>query len=141
MQYGSVFTSVARKAAHIVGSGTAFVLAVVLIIVWAVLGPLFGFSDTWQLVINTSITIITFLIVFVIQNTQNRDSLSMELKLDELLRAVSKARTGLVNLEELSEDELKQLQSEFERLRKRTAKTANEKQVKPIRRKNETAPG
>jgi low affinity Fe/Cu permease len=85
--------------------------------VWAVTGPLFHYSDTWQLVINTSTTIVTFLIVFLIQNTQNRDTKAVHLKLDELLRGVKGARTSLVNLESLSDQELEHLQKEFERLK------------------------
>ena len=91
-------------------------LALASIIVWGALGPVFHFSDTWQLVINTTTTIITFLMVFLIQNTQNRDTKAIHLKLDELLRGVSGARTSLVNLENLSDEELERLQKQFERL-------------------------
>jgi low affinity Fe/Cu permease len=101
------------------GSPSAFLLACLSIIVWATLGPMFHFSDTWQLVINTATTIITFLMVFLIQNTQNRDTRAVHLKLDELLRGVEGARTNLVNLESLSDEELDQLQHEFERLTSR----------------------
>lgn len=87
-----------------------------LILLWAVSGPLFHFSDTWQLVINTSTTIITFLMVFLIQNTQNRDAQAIQLKLDELLRALSEARTSMVNLEQFSDEELAQLEQEFQQL-------------------------
>lgn len=104
------------------GSPAAFLLACLCIIVWAVLGPLFHFSDTWQLVINTATTIITFLMVFLIQNTQNRDTRALHLKLDELLRGVEGARTNLVNLESLSDEELDLLQREFERLASRKVK-------------------
>ena len=100
-----------------VGSPWAFVLATLSIIAWAVTGPLFHYSDTWQLVINTATTIVTFLMVFLIQNTQNRDTKAVHLKLDELLRAVHGARNTLVNLESLSDEELEDLQREFERLR------------------------
>src|SRR5437016_2590900 len=103
-----------------VGSPGAFLIALVTIVVWAALGPIFRFSDTWQLVINTATTIITFLMVFLIQNTQNRDTKAIHLKLDELLRGVAGARTSLVNLENLSDDELERLQKEFERLRNRS---------------------
>src|SRR5689334_25311361 len=89
--------------------------AVTVIVVWAVTGPLFGFSDTWQLVINTGTTIITFLMVFLIQNTQNRDAKAIHLKLDELLRAVSSARNSLVDLENFSDAELEKLAKEFQR--------------------------
>jgi low affinity Fe/Cu permease len=109
------------------GTPAAFLLACLSIIVWAVLGPVFHFSDTWQLVINTATTIITFLMVFLIQNTQNRDTRALHLKLDELLRGVEGARTNLVNLESLSDEELDQLQHEFERLtsRKSAKKTGS----------------
>jgi low affinity Fe/Cu permease len=112
------FHSFANKTAAVVGSPWAFLLAVFSILFWAASGPIFGFSDTWQLVINTSTTIVTFLIVFLIQNTQNRDAKAIHLKLDELLRAVKGARTGLVDLEDFTDKELAQLQQEFERLHK-----------------------
>jgi low affinity Fe/Cu permease len=114
-----------------VGTPGAFLLALAAIVVWAVLGPVFHFSDTWQLVINTGTTIVTFLMVFVIQNTQNRDTKALHLKLDELLRGVTGARTSLVDLENLSDEELDRLQREFERLRtasaNRTQTSADEK--------------
>jgi low affinity Fe/Cu permease len=113
------FHKFANKTSEIVGSPWAFIAAVVIILAWAVTGPIFGFSDTWQLVINTGTTIITFLMVFLIQNTQNRDAKAIHLKLDELLRAIGDARTSLVDLEDLSDEELKQLQEEFKRLRER----------------------
>jgi low affinity Fe/Cu permease len=100
------------------GSPWAFILAALAIVIWAVTGPLFGFSDTWQLVINTSTTIITFLMVFLIQNTQNRDAKALHLKLDELIRAIQGARNELVDLEDLTDEELAKLQSQFEQMRK-----------------------
>jgi low affinity Fe/Cu permease len=111
-----LFRQFAQKAAHMVGTSWAFILAATLIIVWATTGPLFHYSDTWQLVINTGTTIITFLMVFLIQNTQNRDAKAIHLKLDELIKGVKGARTGLVNLEQLSDKDLEKLQGEFERL-------------------------
>ena len=96
-----------------VGSPGAFLLAITVLVAWAVTGPLFGFSDTWQLVINTGTTIVTFLMVFLIQNTQNRDAKAMHLKLDELIRATRGARNALVDLEDLSDDELARLAEEF----------------------------
>src|SRR3954470_14298049 len=99
-----------------VGSPWAFILAVLVILGWAITGPIFHFSDTWQLVINTSTTIITFLMVFLIQNTQNRDAIAIHIKLDELIRALKGARNKLVDLEQLSDEELEQLQQEFHRL-------------------------
>src|SRR6476469_1719416 len=102
-----------------VGSPWAFVLACAIIVAWVLTGPLFHFSDTWQLVINTGTTIITFLMVFLIQNTQNRDAKAIHLKLDELIRSIGKARNTLVNLESLTDDELARLQKEFALLQKR----------------------
>ena len=99
-----------------VGSSWAFIFSVVIILVWAITGPMFHYSDTWQLVINTGTTIITFLMVFLIQNTQNRDAKAIHLKLDELIKGVKGARTGLVNLEQLSDSDLERLHKEFERL-------------------------
>ena len=114
-----LFRKFAHTTSQAVGSSWAFILAAVIIIVWAITGPMFHFSDTWQLVINTGTTIITFLMVFLIQNTQNRDAKAIHLKLDELLKGVKGARTGLVNLEQLSDKELESLQKEFERLHER----------------------
>src|SRR5690242_17864781 len=113
-----LFRKFAQLTSQLVGSSWAFILAAVIIIVWAVTGPMFHYSDTWQLVINTGTTIITFLMVFLIQNTQNRDAKAIHLKLDELIKGVSGARTGLVNLEQLSDDDLDRLHKEFERLHK-----------------------
>lgn len=114
----NLFRKFAQAASQAVGSSWAFILAVVIIFVWAITGPMFHYSDTWQLVINTGTTIITFLMVFLIQNTQNRDAKAIHLKLDELIRAVEGARTHLVELEELSDEELERLQKQFTRLRK-----------------------
>jgi low affinity Fe/Cu permease len=99
-----------------VGTPWMFMLAVAILVIWAVSGPLFHFSDTWQLVINTGTTIITFLMVFLIQNTQNRDARAIHLKLDELLRAMQDARNSFVNLENMPDEELEQLQAEFQQL-------------------------
>jgi low affinity Fe/Cu permease len=115
-----------RRFSHAVSEATgtpwAFILAVSTIVIWAFTGPIFGFSDTWQLVINTGTTIVTFLMVFLIQNTQNRDAKAMHLKLDELLRGVQGARTDLVNLEDLTDEELQDLQHQFEQIRQRAAR-------------------
>lgn len=111
------FRKFANKTSEIVGSPWAFIAAFSIIVIWAFSGPIFGFSDTWQLVINTGTTIITFLMVFLIQNTQNRDAKAIHLKLDELLRGVEGARTSLVDLEDLSDEELKRLQEQFKHLR------------------------
>jgi low affinity Fe/Cu permease len=107
------FRYFARRASDYLGSSWAFLSACLVVLMWAVTGPLFGFSDTWQMVINTGTTIVTFLMVFLIQHAQNHDARAMQLKLDELLRAVDAARTGLVNLEERSEEELRDLKQEF----------------------------
>jgi low affinity Fe/Cu permease len=109
----------ARKASNVLGSAWVFVLAILIIVIWAATGHAFGYSDTWQLIINTGTTIVTFLMVFLIQNTQNRDAKAVHLKLDELIRALSGARNKLVDLEKLSDDELKSLENEFEKLRKK----------------------
>ena len=113
------FARFAHATADLMGKPAAFLVAALIIILWAVLGPVFGFSDTWQLVINTSTTIVTFLMVFLIQNTQNRDSEAIHLKLDELIRATKRARNSLLDLEECTEDELKKLRDEFNRLAER----------------------
>jgi low affinity Fe/Cu permease len=102
--------------ANAAGTAWAFVIAVIVIAGWAVTGPIFHYTDTWQLVINTATTIVTFLMVFLIQNTQNRDTKAVHLKLDELLRAVGPARTTLVDLEHFSDEELDELQKQFERI-------------------------
>jgi len=111
-----LFRQFAQKTSQMVGTSWSFMLAVTLIVVWGLTGPMFHYSDTWQLVINTGTTIITFLMVFLIQNTQNRDAKAIHLKLDELIKGVKGARTGLVNLEQLSDSELERLQDEFQRL-------------------------
>jgi low affinity Fe/Cu permease len=109
----------ASSVSAVLGAPWAFVLALGTIVMWVSSGPLFHFSDTWQLVINTATTIVTFLMVFLIQNTQNRDAKALHLKLDELIRANRRARNGLIELESLSEQELDQLTADFHRLRKK----------------------
>src|SRR5881396_482740 len=113
----SLFARFARGMSRMLGHPLAFGLAIIIVIVWAISGPLFQYSDTWQLVINTGTTIITFLMVFLIQNTQNRDAKAIHLKLDELIRGVKGARTDLVDLETLSDEELEELQEQFKRIR------------------------
>ncbi len=116
-----LFRAIAERTAKAVGSYWAFLLALVVVIIWALTGPLFHYSDTWQLVINTGTTVVTFLMVFLIQNTQNRKSRIVALKLDELLRGVEGARTSFVDLDNMSDEELRTVQREFERLRERFA--------------------
>jgi low affinity Fe/Cu permease len=118
-----VFRKFSNGAADKMGSPGAFLLGLVIIVVWAVTGPLFHYSDTWQLVINTGTTIITFLMVFLIQATQNRDARAMHLKLDELIRAIKAARTGMVALEESSDEVIDELRQEFSKMREDEAET------------------
>jgi len=110
------FRRFARGASGIMGAPWAFLVAVTVIVVWALTGPLFDYSDSWQLFVNTGTTIVTFLMVFLIQNTQNRETRVTQLKLDELIRAVTEARTQLVAMEEMSDAELERLEGEFHRL-------------------------
>ena len=111
------FRIFARRSSVMLGSAWAFAAALFVILVWLVTGPTFHFSDTWQLIINTGTTIVTFLMVFLIQNTQNRDAKAMHLKLDEIIRALKKARNEMVDLEDLSDEELDRLEDQFRRLR------------------------
>lgn len=115
------FRRFSETAAHAMGSYWAFLAACLVVIVWAVTGPTFAYSDTWQLFINTGTTIVTFLMVFLIQNTQNRESRIVTLKLDELLRSVEGARTGMVELDHMSDEDLELVQQEFQRLRENYA--------------------
>ena len=120
MYHDSLFTHFAKWTSRATGHPATFAIAVFIILVWAVTGPIFGFSDTWQLVINTGTTIITFLMVFLIQNTQNRDSAAMQLKLDELIRAINGAHNGLLDLEELSDEDLERIKSHYEELARKS---------------------
>ena len=113
------FSHFAKDTARFVGRPRVFVAAVALVILWAVTGPLFGFSDTWQLVINTATTIVTFLMVFLIQSTQNRDTEAMQVKLDELIRATKGAHNALLDLEELEEDKLDDVRKKYQELANR----------------------
>src|SRR5438046_2032167 len=113
------FRKFASMTADWMGKSWAFIVAVMVIVIWAGTGPMFHYSDTWQLVINTGTTIITFLMVFLIQNTQNRDAKAIHLKLDELIRSAKGARNSMVDLEEMSDKELKELKDQFQRLRQR----------------------
>ena len=121
------FTRFAQTAARFTGSPGCFIGAIALVIIWAASGPIFKFGDTWQLVINTTTTIITFLMVFLIQNTQNRDTEAMQIKLDELLRSHRSANNALLDLEELEEEELESLRSSYEDLAQRSRNRRNAK--------------
>ena len=113
MNRNALFDRFSKDVARFAGHPTAFTGAVLIILIWIVSGPLFGFSNTWQLVINTATTIVTYIMVFVIQNTQNRDGEAVQLKLDELIRAVEGAHNGLLNLEDLGEDELEKFRKQY----------------------------
>ena len=123
------FVHFAQWVSHVTGRPATFLLALASIVIWAMLGPIFGFSDTWQLVINTATTIITFLMVFVIQNTQNRDTAAMHIKIDELIRVTQKARNVLLDLEELDDKTLELLRKDYEKL----ARKAKSQTRTPIR--------
>ena len=130
MNFGSSFHRFAKWTSKMSGHPGTFALAVSIIVVWAVTGPIFHFSDTWQLVINTATTVVTFLMVFLIQNTQNRDAVAMQIKLDELIRALKGAHNELVNLEEMSDEELEEMKAHYTKL----AETARTKLTKRPRR-------
>lgn len=121
---GRYLENFSRAVCRWTGGSSAFAIACGIVLVWLISGPFFGFSDTWQLVINTGTTIVTFLMVFLIQNTQNRDSKAIQLKLDEIIRSLSGARNRLMDLERLSDEDLQKFQDEFERLRKHSEATA-----------------
>jgi low affinity Fe/Cu permease len=119
------FRVFARRSSAILGSAWVFVVAVLVIVVWGATGPTFHYSDTWQLIINTGTTIVTFLMVFIIQNTQNRDAKAVHLKLDEIIRALKGARNELVDLEDFSDEDLARLEQQFKRLRKNAESDGN----------------
>jgi len=125
------FRVFARRSSMILGSAWAFAGAVLVILVWIFTGPTFHFSDTWQLIINTATTIITFLMVFLIQNTQNRDAKAVHLKLDEIIRALKGARNELVDLEGLSDEDLETLEKQFQRIRKTAERDGNHALIEP----------
>jgi low affinity Fe/Cu permease len=137
------FKHTAKWTAHMAGHPIAFVLAVGVIVVWAITGPLFGFSDTWQLVINTGTTIVTFLMVFLIQNTQNRDTGAIQTKLDELIRAIEGAHNALLDLEELDEEEIEHIRRDYRNLateaRKAIAKGMKDTDCREIKHEIEEA--
>jgi low affinity Fe/Cu permease len=127
------FVRFAQSVSQFTGQPVTFFIALATIVVWAISGPLFGFSDTWQLVINTGTTIVTFLMVFVIQNTQNRDTTAMQIKLDELIRVTNRARNVLLDLEELDDKTLQELRLDYEKLaRKEKSRTRTPVRAEPV---------
>jgi low affinity Fe/Cu permease len=131
----SKFSRFATVAARAAGKPVTFVIAVAIILAWAACGPLFDYSNTWQLVINTTTTIVTFLMVFLIQNTQNRDAEAMQIKLDELIRTASGAQNSLLDLEELDEEDLDRIRAHYERLAQR-ARDRADRRAAAARKKN-----
>jgi low affinity Fe/Cu permease len=123
--HASLFHALARRCSQALGSPWAFACALLVVLAWAASGPLFHFSDTWQLVINTGTTVVTFLMVFLIQNTQNRESLGLRLKLDELIRAMDSARNEFIGIEDLDDADLDILRREFSRLREKKRSSAH----------------
>ena len=119
------FRLFARRSSMVLGSAWAFASAILIIVIWGLTGPTFHYSDTWQLIINTGTTIVTFLMVFLIQNTQNRDAKAVHLKLDEVIRALKGARNQLIDLEKLSDEDLTSLEKQFERVRKKAERNGN----------------
>jgi low affinity Fe/Cu permease len=132
--HAGIFTRFAKAIAHWSGRPFAFFTAAGAVIVWGMSGPLFGFSDTWQLVINTSTTIVTFLMVFLIQNTQNRDTEAIQIKLDELIRAVGGAKNSLLDLEEMTEDEIEEVRAEYLELAEKARSELETKKTGKARR-------
>ena len=126
------FRAFARKSSIVLGSAWAFSAALLIIIVWIATGPIFHFSDTWQLIINTATNIIALLMVFLIQNTQNRDAKAMHLKLDEIIRSLQNARNELVDLEELADEDLKKLEEQFRRVRQKAEHDGNHARNEPL---------
>jgi low affinity Fe/Cu permease len=119
------FRIFARRSSMVLGSAWAFATAILIILIWGLTGPMFHYSDTWQLIINTGTTIVTFLMVFLIQNTQNRDAKAVHLKLDELIRALKNARNELIDLEKLADEDLTSLEKQFERVRKKAERNGS----------------
>ena len=136
----NAFRVFARTSSSVLGSAWAFIAAILIILIWALTGPMFHFSDTWQLIINTGTTIVTVLMVFLIQNTQNRDAKAVHLKLDELIRAVHGARNNLVDLEKLSDEELNKLEDEFTRVHKKAEDRKKSLGEMPVRANHSPGP-
>ncbi len=121
------FRKIAHWTSQTLGNATAFIIAIIFVITWAITGPLFNFSNTWQLFINTGTTILTFLMVFLIQNTQNREARATQLKLDELLRGIQGPRNSFVDIEDLTDDQLTELEHEFQQIREKYMKKSQTK--------------
>lgn len=134
-----IFNHFSVLVAKIVGSPASFVFAVFLLGLWLVAGPIYNYSESWQLVVNTSTTIITFLMVFILQNSQNRDTKTIHLKLDELIKAQKGARVGLINMDEYSDEELKTLENEFHKLHTRGYKKVAKNLQDQIKKDKKTA--
>ena len=128
---GKLFTKFAKAASHWTGHPIAFLIALAVLVVWALTGPIFGFSDTWQLIINTGTTIVTFLMVFLIQNTQNRDTAALQVKLDELIYVIEKANNCLLDLEELEDNELEEIRADYEKVAQEARKARRQGNQKP----------
>jgi low affinity Fe/Cu permease len=132
--WSDLFSRAACATAHLMGKPLTFLIAVALVVIWAATGPLVGFSDTWQLVINTSTTIVTFLMVFLIQNTQNRDTMAVQLKLSELILVISEAENRFASAEDLTEEELEALHKELHERAQTTLGALNERRTAPTRK-------
>ena len=128
---GWSFAEVAKSTSNFAGSSLAFAAACIVVVVWAISGPIFGFSDTWQLVINTGTTVVTFLMVFLLQSTQVRDARALHLKLDELLRSAGPARNRLIDLEDCTDEEMAQIERQFHAIRTREERRKNGKRSPP----------
>lgn len=133
--FGRLFTRIANDAAFATGKPLAFIVCCLIVIIWGVSGPLFGFSDTWQLIINTGTTIVTFLMVFLIQNTQNRDGIAIQAKLDELLR-VSEAKNTFIGIEHLTEEEVEKFRKQCEAAARKADQELAERAVKQTQRRS-----
>ncbi|MES2436705.1 MAG: low affinity iron permease family protein [Patescibacteria group bacterium] len=125
----NIFRKIAHKTAYIIGTPWAFMLSVFACIVWAIAGPYYNYSDTWQLVINTGTTVLTFLMLFLVQNTQNRDAKALQLKLDELLRGSKGSRNSFLDIEELNDEELRALEVEFQQIREKYMKRIEHRKI------------
>jgi low affinity Fe/Cu permease len=136
----ALFRKIAQKTAEFVGRPSAFLSALLLVVVWAFSGPVFGYSDTWQLIINTGTTILTFLMVFLIQNTQNRDARAIHLKLDEIIRSNRHARNSMVDIEDKSDQELLELQNQYTKLRERAETMLEQRRAKRTQKESDSSP-